>query len=497
MEIKILFKNTSYLILTRIVKFVVGFIRAKLVAVLLGTLGAGMISQLDQLTLSLSQFTLLGMNDGLVKEIAEKDKETDEFKQTLPTILKSYILMISIVLIIVALIGIYFSKEFTKYFLGDVKYYAYFIIGLASFPILVSNSVPFAILKSFKQIKYIARSELIVIIINIIVFIPLIYFIGLTGAVIYVTFSLVFRLIINQYYARKIVLKKIGIRFKDIILSRISKSAIKELFVFAGFGLTAGIVSIFSDMFSRIIVVNQLGIKKIGIYSPVLTWASLFTGFILPSVGTYLYPRFCECKTDEEVIIVLNDSLRFVTLLMIPIILLSIPIRYQLIPLFYSKEFTIAGNFLPWHFLGILFFLWMYIFIQAMMPTGRIKTEGIITIVMALIDVSIVYFFVPRIGLYGFMLKFIISPVLIFLFYIFYWRNQIQFKLEMKNIILMVYALSSAILLIAIEKFVIQFYIINFIISIILLLGGFLILDKSEKNFIINKIKLIKSNLNL
>ena len=74
LELKILFKNTSYLIITKVVKFIVGIIRAKLVAIYLGTLGAGVIAQLLQITESISQFTLLSMNDGLVKQIAESDR---------------------------------------------------------------------------------------------------------------------------------------------------------------------------------------------------------------------------------------------------------------------------------------------------------------------------------------------------------------------------------------------------------------------------------------
>ena len=152
---------------------------------------------------------------------------------------------------------------------------------------------------------------------------------------------------------------------------------------------------LFSDTLTRSIVVTQLGINKLGVYSPVITWAGLFTGFILPSIGTYLYPRFGEAKSNYEVIGVLNDAIRFVTLMMIPFLLLSIPIRFQIIPLFYSKQFITAGDYLPWHFLGTLFYLWMYVFTQAMTPTGRIKMQGILVIIMCIVDLSTVYFLVP------------------------------------------------------------------------------------------------------
>lgn len=167
MELKILFKNTSYLVVTKVIKFIVGVIRGKMVAIFLGTLGAGIIAQLSQLTDAISQFTLLGMNDGLVKQIAESDKNDIAYNEVLATLIKSYVAIISVVLVFALALSFYFSKELTIFFLGDIKYYNYCIIGLASFPILIINSISYAILKGFKQIKYIARSELIVIIINI------------------------------------------------------------------------------------------------------------------------------------------------------------------------------------------------------------------------------------------------------------------------------------------------------------------------------------------
>ena len=128
--------------------------------------------------------------------------------------------------------------------------------------------------------------------------------------------------------------------------AKVNKEVIKELFVFAGFGLTAGVSLIFTETITRSFVVNKLGVSQIGIYSPILIWTSLFSGLIMPSITTYLYPRYCECKSDKELGTIMNDSLRFVTLLMLPFILISIPIRFQIIPLFYSSQFQMCGNLL-------------------------------------------------------------------------------------------------------------------------------------------------------
>ncbi len=488
MELKILIKNTSYLVTTKIVNFFIGVVRTKLIAIFLGTLGAGIIAQLTSIVQQMSIFTLMSVNEGLVKQIAEnKDKES--FRSELAYLLKSYIAIITLLTVICLIFLFVFSEEITIYVFGDLKYQNYFIIGLISFPVLIINSISFALLKGHKEIKYIAQSELIVVVIDFILFVPLIYFWGITGAVIFVPLSLVTILIVNNYFARTKVLSKYILNYKDVFSATINRKAIKELFVFAGVGLTAGVSLIISEIACRAIVVTKLGIDQIGIYSPLIAWAGLFTGFIMPSLSTYLYPRFSEAKSDAEVSGVLNDVLRFVSFLMVPVLFLSIPIRYKIIPIFYSNEFISAGDYLPWHFIGILLFLWMYALRAVLTPTGRIKTHGIIVIIMSLLDFGVVYFCVPLFGLYGWMLKYIASPVLFFVIILVYLRKLMGFKIEKRNKYIMYYVLFGSLLLIVFDKFVFNDYKLNLLIGMVLTGLSFWLLSDTERKIIINKFR--------
>ena len=296
-------------------------------------------------------------------------------------------------------------------------------------------------------------------------------------------------MIVNHYYADRKILFKLNIKTLDIIKARINRSSIRELVSFAGFGLTAGIAIVFTDIITRAIVVTKIGISQLGVYTPVNYWGSLFDGFISPSIITYLYPRLSEAKTDEEVTGILNDSLRFITLLFLPFLLISIPVRYEIIPLFYSKEFNSAGDYLPWHFMGVLFYLWMLMFMQAMTARGRLKTEGVMVIITCLIDIAVVYYFVSNYGLYGWMLKFIISPVIFFNFSLFYFKKNFGFRLERKNLIIMSYIVGAFVLQMVIEKFITGNYKINLLIGLILTGLSFLFLTKSEKDFAVDRVR--------
>ena len=115
---------------------------------------------------------------------------------------------------------------------------------------------------------------------------------------------------------------------------------------------------------------------------------------------------------------------------------------------------------------------------QTMIATGKLRKGAIIMIIMYIIDIIVVYFFVPIYGLYGWMLKFLISPILFFVFYNIYFKKLINFRLFNKNLILMAYLVMAFISEILIEKYLTHGYKINFLIGITLTVAAIRITPK-------------------
>ncbi len=483
MELKKLVKNTSFLVFSKSVQFILGIIRSKLAAIFIGTTGVGITTQVSFLTTMISNLALFSMNDGLVNQVA-RNKENTDFTATLKELMKSYAVLISFTIILALTVCLLFAKKLTVFFLGDEEYIIYYLVGVTCIPIVILNSFSFAILKSYKATKLISNSNILSSVIGLIVYIPLIYFYKIPGAVISVAINFMVVLVINNYQARTKILKNIGVKFKELFYAKAKKTHFKELLYFAFFGATTGLVLLISESICRSAVVNILGISKMGIYSPITSWSGLFTGFIIPSLSVYLFPRFSECKSNAEISGILNDTLRLVSFIMIPVLFLAIPFRNIIIPIFYSKEFLEAGIYLPWHFLGLLFYMWWYPMTQVLTPTGKIKIHGIFIIAMSAINVAVVYIFVPIFGLYGWMLKFIFSPVLFSCVYFIYIKRIYRFNLARKNILLMLFVLLVTLILVALDKFQIKY-----LITLLSLGFSVIFLTKLERKYIINKIK--------
>ncbi len=290
----------------------------------------------------------------------------------------------------------------------------------------------------------------------------------------------------NYFFTKRRHLTRLGLSLSSILKTKVNKQFLKELLVFSGFGLFVGTYGIFSEFVCRSIVVENLGVDKIGLYSPIITWAGLFTGFIIPSFSTYLYPRFAETKSNKEISGILNDAFRLSTFALLPLLFLAIPFRVVLIRLFYSKEFLAAAAYLPYHFIGIIFYVWWYIFSQSMTPTGRIKQHATFYTLYMTLDIIVTYITVPKWGLYGWMLKAIISPVIFYIVYLLYLKRSIGFKYLNSNILIMAYLFIGSILLILTGLFINKN--ITYVLGPVLLLFSWFLLQKSERMLILKKL---------
>lgn len=494
MEFKTLLKNTSFLAGTRVVQFLTGLVRTKLIAYYLGTLGAGLIGQLTFLTQKMSQFTLLSMSEAVVKQISE-NKTSPRSVQLINSAYKSYFLLLALFMVFSCLSLHLLSEYLTIYVFGDIAYISYFYIGLFSFPVLILDSIPFSILKAFKDVKAISRARMLIVFINLIIVVPLILLFKLDGAIAFVPVSYLINFLVNFLYAQNLYFKKLKINFISIIKAEVNINFLRELLVFSSYGLSIGLFAILSEFLCRSIVVSRLGVDNIGLYSPIILMASLITGFILPTFSTYLYPRFCEVVKIEEISGLLNDGLRLGSLCVIPLFFIGIPFREFFITIIFSQEFIDSSKYLPYHFFGVLFYVWWYVLTLPLSPLGRIKQQGVFMFFFYSLDISVTYFFVQNFGLYGWMLKHIISPFVFFWIYFLYAKKYLAFKLERNNLLLMIYLFFNLTLLIILDFFIVDLFLIKYIIGLLLMFSFYILLKKQEKSFLLTKYKQVKNKI--
>ena len=490
MEFKKLVKNTSYLASTRVVQFFSGIVRSKINAIYLGTEGVGVVGQFLMLSKTSSDLTDLSMNEAVVKQIAENLNEK-ESKALITSSIKTYISTIIIFIFISIILLLVFRQYLSDLVFGDDMYNNLFFIAIVTFPLIIIDNTFYSILKGFKGISHISKARIGIIISNLLIFAPLVILFKLKGAILYFPASYLISMSWNYFYANKFYLKPNEITFSTVIKAPVKSRFQKEMLKFSGYGLVVSLIAMASTFIGRSIVVTDLGIDKIGVYSPIDRWASLFTGFLLPAFNTYLYPRFCEVKSNNEVSGILNDAIRLTTFTLLPLLTFAIPFRYVFIRIFYSNEFIEATDYLPYHFMGVVFNVWAFIFAQSMTPRGFIRQHSIFSFSFYTLSIILAYVLVPEYGLYGWMFKYIVGSIVLFFLYFFFLKSKTKFKIYSYNKIMMTYIFISAFVLLIVEKYLnTQLY--GMFLGPILFMLTYIFLTKNEKNFVKRKLKDIK-----
>lgn len=486
MEFKLLVKNTSFLASTKFVQFIAGVFRSKINALVLGTTGVGVYDQLAFLANRMYLMTTLQMGEAVVKQIAS-NKDSEKISQTINTSLKSYILLSAIFLMISSTGLLFFRDWLTELIFGDIKYKNYYFFAILTIPILIINSIPFSILKSFKDVKTISRARIGTILVNLIIFLPLIYFFELNGAVISLPISFIVTGLFNYSFARKNYFQKYNISMQSIISAPLSRAFSKEILIFSGFGLVIAIYGIFNDFYSRSLIVSNFGVDQIGIFSPITKWFGLFTGFIMPSFTTYLFPRYSSVSSNFELSGIINDSLRLCTLMILPLLTLAIPFRYFFIELFYSKQFMEAGLYLPFSFFGRVFFIWFFAMTISLKPMGRIQYHAFLFMALYTINILVSYFFIPMYGLYGYILSNTFGAFVLFFVVLAFLNRTSEFRIYKANLALMIYMMGATLLLIIIDFYFSKPH-YNYFLGPLFLISTFFILTINEKKQVVKKV---------
>lgn len=487
MEIKTIANNTLILASPKVLKFIVGLVKSKFIAIFLGVTGFGLIDQLSHTINQIRNLSLSFLPHGMVKLIAEQNAKGENLKN-ITDIIKTYFVMVLPLAVVITILGYVFADEITVFIFGDIKYKLYFLIGFTALPITICSTSLHGLFRAFKEIKSIAFSEFLIIIFNLILFLPLVYYYKVIGGIIYITSSFFVSFGVIFFVVRKNVFKKYNITFANIKNAVFNHVYFKELLAFISIGILVGVFRVFENVTIRSIVVNELGIDKLGVYSPITKWSSLFIGFILPSAFTYLYPRISEAKDDKDISDVINDTIRLLTFVILPFVICGIATRQWIIPLFFSNDFIEATLYLPFHFSALIIVVWSTILEQIFAPTGRLKMFLAFVIVLNLISLSLVYYLVPVIGLYGYLARFTIIPIITIIVYYIYWRHEIKFKIKKENIYIMLYSLLCCAILILMRNVGIYFQ----LLSLLLVIPMIFLLKPKERDFLLKKIKLKK-----
>lgn len=344
-QYKNVFKSTFLFSLVQVVRILVGLIKNKVIAILLGSEGLGIISIFQNTLNFIKTGAGLGISQSAVKDISEANASGD--KNTISRIISIVLKVVLFTSFLGAIITIVLSPFLSRWGFGDNHYtFSFILLSIAIFfEIFVENQL--AILKGLRHLRALAKASIFGSIIGLLTGVPLYYLFGVKGIVPSFIVTAISIFSVTRYYIKKDRYAKI-----DISMGQ----ALVEASPMIKMGVSLMLVSLIGTFFSLFIaayVRSHGGLSIVGFYNAGDIIVTSYIGVIITAMSTDYYPRISAVHNDnnklaEEV----NIQSEVGLMMAFPLVVIFILFSPFLIQILYSAEFIVSIKYTDYAIIG-------------------------------------------------------------------------------------------------------------------------------------------------
>tara|TARA_R110000850_G_scaffold80947_1_gene173749 strand:- start:32855 stop:34129 length:1275 start_codon:yes stop_codon:yes gene_type:complete len=344
---KELFKITSLNSVSVILKIIIGFVSSKVIAIFIGPSGMALVGNLRNFVASIEGVATLGFTNGIVKYVAEKEKNQEELKRFLSTIFITLFFVILTLSVSLYFLADYLNEEvFGTYF----QFQAIFKAFALALPWYIASIVLISIINGFGEFKKVIYINIIGNILGLIVTVILIYFHKTFGALLSVILSPSVLFFVTLFFIHK----KINL-FQLISINSFDFSVLKPM---SEYSLMALISMIFGPMVYLAIrnsIIEDLDINQAGYWEAITRISNYYLLFLTTVLSVYFLPKLSKSTSNEETKSVFWSYYKEI----IPFFLVGLVMVYFMkniiIQILFTNEFSAVSDLFFWQLLGDFF----------------------------------------------------------------------------------------------------------------------------------------------
>lgn len=309
----------------------IGLVRNKFMALLIGAGGMGFNALLTSVQTFASQCTSLGIAFGAVPHMSEL-YEQEEHRR-----LDHFIVVVRLWSVMAALAGFLFCILLSP-FVNQVTFtwgnhtLHYSVLGLSVAMLAVTGGET-AILKSTRRLGALARIQIYAALFSVLVSIPLYYYFGHSG---------VLPVIVLMAFGSMTATLAYSYRYYPLRL-RVSRSLLREGLGMVKLGVAfvvAAAVGSAAEVMVRAFMNVEGGLNDVGLYNAAYMITITYAGMVFSAMESDYFPRLSAVsqdvqKTNETV----NKQMEVSLLLLSPMLVGLLTLLPVLIPLLFSREF--------------------------------------------------------------------------------------------------------------------------------------------------------------
>ncbi len=368
--------------MSTVVVFVCSFLKNKLLAVVLGVSGVGVVSQLSNFVGFLNYFVPLGIPNGLSKVVAEEQVTENE---KLRYYLESSLNMVLYPTIVFSAIVFFLSNSISMFLLESEEFSGYIRIISLAVPFIVLNSIMEGFLRGLKQISLYVKLIIITNILNLLFIVPVVLLFGITGGV----YGIISSYVIYVFYSY-FSLKKEGLLHGVRLFRSIDRQLFRKLLKVSFVLLMSGAMFQLTLLILRKMIISDFGIYYNGIFQSVIGISINYFGFIFLSLSTYSFPTVSKLLLNDDINTELNTNVRYIVTLMVPLIIVLFVFRSFVISILFTSEFLPAEGLFAFQFLGDFFKALSWSIGIWMVPKMKLKEFLLLEVIL---NINLIFFF--------------------------------------------------------------------------------------------------------
>ncbi len=328
------------------INILLGIVRTKILAVLLGPSGVGVIGLYNSITGLVGTFAGMGIASSGVRQIAEAAGTGDGDRIARTTITLRRVAIILGAAGAFALVAC--AYPLSRFTFGNASHaWALAFLSVTIFFGAVSGGQS-ALIQGMRRVSHLAALSILGALFGTLFSIPFVFFLGQQGIVPFLIATSAASIWTSWWFARKIQVPRTEMIWKETW--REARDLLQLGLVFMATGvMTAG------TMYAvQVIVVRSLGLDAAGLFQAAATLSTMYIGVILTAMGADFYPRLTAVASDNITVNrIVNEQTEVGLLLALPGILFTLAFAPLILQIFYSAKFLPACDVLHYYILGI------------------------------------------------------------------------------------------------------------------------------------------------
>lgn len=343
-----------------------GMVRVKFAAVLIGTTGVGLLASFTAVQGLIGTLAGLGIQSSAVRDIAAAVAQGDAaaIGRKVRALRRICWLTGLVGMAVMALL----SPLISQLTFGSAQYQP--DIAALGIVILLANlsGGQMALIQGMRRIGDMARANIFGAALGTAVAIGLYTALGLRGIVPTLVAVTAIQLALSWFYARRVPVPEVALGWRDTFTE--AGGMLRLGLVFMWNGLMGSAVSYATVA----LITQQQGLPAVGLYSAAYALSGAFVGFVLGAMGADYYPRLTAVAHNKPAMCrMVNEQTEIGLLLALPGLLATLALAPWAIRLLYTPEFLGAVVLLQWFILGCLgrVISWPLSFVMLALGKGR------------------------------------------------------------------------------------------------------------------------------